>query len=142
MHISPAAEPANTTMLNSERPNDPYREPGECIRSARGRIAQVIGSLDSVSSSCAEQYADILVDAARQLQSAAALIQGIESPQDKGLRKEILELRREIKLLSSVLVESDRLVTAWIGRIGGRSGYTERGGSSPLFLVRKVNVTA
>src|ERR1700681_1187222 len=126
-------------MLQSAHEQDHYQPPAECIRAARAHIAEVMRSLKALSSDAAERSADLLSEAATQLQDAAAMLRGMECPGDANLRLEVERLRQELKTLSYALSQTDRLVSGWMRRMG--SGYTERGGAAPLMLVKKVNIT-
>ena len=121
---------------------DRYEPPAECIRAARGHIADVMRSLTFLSTDEAERCVDLLGEAGTQLQSAAAMLNGGQTPDHLNFRVEVEGLRQELKILASALTESDRLVSGWIRRIGTTSGgYTEQGASAQLILMKKVNVT-
>lgn len=120
---------------------DRYEPPAECIRAARAHIAEVMRSLRLLTTD-EERCADLLGEAGTQLQSASAMLNGLQTPDDANLRREVEGLRQELKILALALAESDRLVSGWIRRIGAISGgYTEQGASAPLFLVKKVNIS-
>lgn len=129
-------------MPNSAHEQDRYEPPAECIRAARAHIADVMRCLTFLSTDQEERCTDLLGEAGTQLQSAAAMLNGLRMPDDANLRLEVEGLRQELKILAYALAESDRLVSGWIRRMGTTSGgYTEQGASAPLFLVKKVNVT-
>lgn len=125
-------------MQNAAHEQDRYQGPVECIRAARAGITAVTRSLQDLS---ADQAESLLEQAATQLQSAAVILRDLQQPGDKNLRLEIEQVRRQLKTLALTLSESERLVSGWIRRIGATSGYTEKGASAPLILVKKVNVT-
>jgi hypothetical protein len=129
-------------MPNSAHEQDRYEPPADCIRAARAHIAEVMRSLAVLSRDGEERCTDLLGEAGKQLQAAATMLNGLETPTDTDLRHEVEGLRQELKILAYALAESDRLVSGWIRRMGTRSGgYTEQGASAPLILVKKVNIT-
>jgi hypothetical protein len=128
-------------MPNTAHEQDRYEPPAGCIRAARAHLAEVMRSLTFLATDQEERCTDLLGEAGTQLQSAAAMLNGLETPDDANLRLEVEGLRQELKILAHALAESDRLVSGWIRRMGATNGgYTEQGASAPLILVKKVNV--
>jgi hypothetical protein len=127
-------------MPNTAHEQDRYQPPAECIRAARAHIAEVMRSLNILSTDEAERCADLLFQAGTELQAAASLLRGMDRPGDVLIRLEVEAMRQQLKTLAYTLAESDRLISGWIRRMGN-SGYTDRGASAPLTLVKKVNVT-
>jgi hypothetical protein len=126
-------------MPTAAHEQHPYQAPAECIRTARAGIAAVMHSLKTLS---VDELEHLLVEAGTQLQSAATMLGDLECPGDINLRREVEQLRRELKMLALTLAESDRLVSGWARRIGAtNAGYTEQGTATPLTLVKKVDVT-
>jgi hypothetical protein len=129
-------------MPNTAHEQDRYEPPADCIRAARAHIAEVMRSLVFLSTDESERCVDLLGEAGTQLRSAAVMLNGLQTPADANLRSEVEGLREELKVLAYALAESDRLVSGWIRRMGATNGgYTEQGGSAPLILMKKVNVT-
>jgi len=126
-------------MLTSDPKPNAYRKPADCIRSARAGISEVMHSLETAAS--ADALVALLTEAAKQLLEASELLRKNENADDAGIRLEIEGLRSQLKTLSVLLAESERLVSRWIGRLGTRGGYTEQGTSAPLVLVKKVNIS-
>lgn len=125
-------------MRNTAHEQDRYGAPAECIRAARAGITEVMHSFRTLSGDNAEH---LLIEAGTQLQSAVGMLRQMETPGDADLRLEIEQLRRQLKTLALTLAESDRLVSGWVRRIAAtRGGYTERGSTAPLTLVKKVSV--
>lgn len=111
----------------------------ESIRAGRAVLSDVRALLRQPSLANAEQCGELLNDAARHLRSAAGQL---DAGQDKRLRADLERLRAEVDLLARTLSETDRMLSSWSRKLGVKAnGYTERGASAPLILVKKLSVT-
>ena len=117
--------------------------PAECIRTARTTIAEVLQRLRTPVTQNAEQCTDLLTDVEDNLRSALDLLRQDESAAaNTAFTTDIEHLRREVKTLTVALAASERLVSGWLRSTGSKNGsYTDQGGSAPLFLVKRLNVT-
>ena len=98
--------------------------------------------MQSLQALSGEKAEHLLIEAGTQLQSAATLLRDMEWPGDAELRREIEQLRRQLRTLAVTLAESDRFVSGWMRRIGAsNAGYNELGASAALTLVKKVNIS-
>jgi len=129
-------------MAMSAHQLDTYQAPAECIRAARAGISEVMRLLSLSREEDAERYTVLLDGVVVHLQSASAILRACDSVKNADLRRSVTQLQSEVKTLATTLSASDRLISGWVRRLGVKSaGYTERGGSAPLILVKKVNVT-
>lgn len=111
----------------------------ESIRTGRAILFQVRTLLRQPSPANAEESGKLLSDAAEHFRSALTQLQ---AHRDISLKAELEQLRVEVDVLAKTLSETDRLLTSWTRRLGVRAnGYTERGTSAPLILVKKLSVT-
>lgn len=117
-----------------------YKSPGECIRAARRNVAVVRDILTGPVSGKVEIAVDLLREVEVQLSCAATLLRESPASRDPELNLEIAELRRQTTFLRLLLAETERFLSGWVGRLlAGRTGYTMRGDSAPLFLVGKTS---
>ncbi len=121
---------------------DRYQAPAECIRAARAGISEVMRLLSLSREEDAERCTALLENVVAQLQSASVILRDLGSVKNADLRRSVAQLQRDVKTLATTLSASDRLISGWVRRLGVKNaGYTERGASAPLILVKKVNVT-
>lgn len=121
---------------------DGYQAPAEHIRAARAGISEIMQLLRVPTTEDAERCTVLLGEVGTQLQSAAAALRQFDGPKNADLRQSLSHLQREVRTLALTLSESDRFISGWVRRLGAKTaGYTERGASAPLFLIKKVNVT-
>jgi hypothetical protein len=129
-------------MMTSAQDLDRYQAPAECIRAARAGISEIMRLLRSPTAEDSERCTALLGDVGTHLQSAASILREHDSVRNADLRHSVVQLQREVRTLAVTLTESDRLVSGWVRRLGVKAaGYTERGASAPLILIKKVNVT-
>jgi len=115
--------------------------PAECIRTARTTVAEVMQRLRTPVTQNAEQCTDLLTDVEANLRSALDMLHHGDAANAE-FTSDIEHLRREVKTLALALAASDRVVSGWIRSTGSKNGgYTDQGGSAPLFLVKRLNVT-
>lgn len=122
--------------------NSAYHSPAECVRAARAGVSKVAGLLSEPTPQNAELCAELMRNVAEQLGSAAQYLHTDEYKRDAALRSSIEMLQREVKVLAGRFAATDRLLSGWVRTVGAKSGgYTEEGGSAPLVLIKKVDVT-
>ena len=118
---------------------DSRKSAAQSIRTGRSILFQVRGLLRQPSQANAEESGKLLNDAAEHFKHALTQLQ---ARRDMSLKAELEQLRVEVDVLARSLSETDRLLTSWTRRLGVRAnGYTERGTSAPLILVKKLSVT-
>lgn len=111
----------------------------ESIRTGRAILSDVRALVRQSTPASAEECGNLLNEAARHLRSAAAQM---DPGPDTSLRADLERLRSEVDLLARTLSETDRLLTSWTRKIGVKAnGYTSRGASAPLILIKKLSVT-
>ncbi|HLJ46270.1 MAG TPA: hypothetical protein VKU01_09700 [Bryobacteraceae bacterium] len=115
--------------------------PAESIRAARSRLTKITSLLLHPSPDNAEECGSLLEDVATHLSSAASALRASGIAADARLRGEVEQLRGEVKILALAFAETDRLLSGWARNLGVKAGgYTERGTSAPLMLIKKVEV--
>jgi hypothetical protein len=127
--------------MNRAAGQQPYTGPAECIRAARAGVAEIVRQLGASTVEGVERCGDLLDEVGQRLQSAAGMLRGMQGPHNAAFRREVEQLHREVKTLARTLVESDRLISGWVRRVAVKNGgYTEKGASAPLVLIKKVSV--
>ncbi len=115
--------------------------PAESIRAARSRLSKITSLMIQPSPENAEECGSLLEDVATDLSSAVSALRTSGTAADARLRGEIEQLRGEVKILALAFAETDRLLSGWARNLGVKAnGYTDRGTSAPLMLVKKVEV--
>ena len=128
-------------MTSPSLPGPCRLPPAESIRAARSRLSKITSLLAQPSPENAEECGGLLEDVATHLSSAASVLRASGAAADARLRGEIEQLRGEVKVLALAFAETDRLLSGWARNLGVKAGgYTERGTSAPLMLVKKVEV--
>ena len=118
-----------------------YGDARECLQAARVSMRQVKRLLSQPSVDAADESAALLRDVEVQLGCVAAILRQSSPKPDPGMRQGIEELQSEVAVLASFFLGADKMLTGWLDAVRSRrGGYTERGKSAPLVLVRKLSV--